>query len=149
MNKYLDKAVEWHGNQMYGDKPYRYHLKMVMDTYEGIYGMGSMAACVCAMHDNLEDCEGLTLTVIRDWLITQPEFDLYDVDFILIPALDAITKRQEESRKEYLTRVKENMVAKRVKIADAMSNLRQNILDKNLKRAEYYQDTLDKLLEVY
>ena len=148
MNKYLEKAVEWHGSQMYGDKPYRYHLEMVTKTYEGVYGCGSQAACLCAIHDVKEDCQSLTLEEIRDWLIHQPELDLYDVDFNILPALDAITKCEGESRSDYLIRVKGSRLAKQVKIADAMSNLRQNIIDKNLKRAAYYQDTLDKLLEV-
>lgn len=145
MNKYLDKAAEWHGNQIYGDKPYRYHLEMVTKVYEGIYGCGSQAACLCAIHDALES-DVISVQSLRTWLVHQPELDLYDIDFNILPALDAITKREGESRSEYLTRVKKNRLAKQVKIADAMSNLRQNILDGNIKRAKYYQDTLDKLI---
>lgn len=147
MNKYLDKAAALHGGEKYGNKPFRYHLEMVTKAYEGIYGCGSQAACLCAFHDSLES-DVISVQSLRAWLLSQPELDLYDIDFNILPALDAITKREGESRSEYITRVKKSRLAKQVKIADAMSNLRQNILDKDLKRAAYYQDTLDKLLEV-
>ena len=147
MNKYLEKAVEWHGDEKYGKHPFSYHLSTVMKTSESIFGYSSQMACVSAFHDALES-DVISIYSLRDWLIHQPELDLYDVDFNILPALDAITKCEGETRNEYLARVKGNRLAKQVKIADAMSNLRQNILDKNLKRAAYYQDTLDKLLEV-
>lgn len=147
MNKYLNKAIELHGDEVYGNKPFSYHLSSVVKTSGSIFGCSNQVACVAAFHDALES-DVISVHSLRDWLIRQPEFDLYDVDFNILPALDAITKRENESRKEYLIRVKANRLAKQVKIADAMSNLRQNIIDKNLKRAAYYQDTLDKLLEV-
>ncbi|QHJ83811.1 MAG: hypothetical protein [Caudoviricetes sp.] len=147
MNKYLEKAVELHGDEKYGKHPFSYHLLTDMKTSESIFGYSNLVACVSAFHDALES-DVISVHSLRDWLIHQPELDLYDVDFNILPALDAITKRERESRNEYLIRVKGSRLAKQVKIADAMSNLRQNILDKNLKRAAYYQDTLDKLLEV-
>lgn len=147
MTKYSSKAVELHGEEKYGKHPFSYHLSTVMKTSEGIFGYSNQMACVAAFHDALES-DVISVHSLRDWLIHQPELDLYDVDFNILPALDAITKREGETRSKYLARVKGNRLAKQVKVADAMSNLRQNIIDKNLKRAAYYQDTLDKLLEV-
>ena len=147
MNKYLEKAVELHGDEKYGKHPFSYHLSTVMKTSESIFGYSNQMACVAAFHDALES-DVTSTPYLRAWLLNLPELDLYDVDFNILPALGAITKREGETRSDYLNRVKGNRLAKQVKIADAMSNLRQNIIDKNLKRAAYYQDTLDKLLEL-
>ena len=147
MSKYLDKAVELHGDEKYGEHPFSYHLSTVMKTSESIFGYSNQMACVSAFHDALES-DVISVSDLRYWLFHNSALDLYDVDFNILPALDAITKRDGETRSEYLIRVKGNRLARQVKIADAMSNLRQNIIDKNLKRAAYYQDTLDKLLEV-
>ena len=147
MHKYLDKAARLHEDEKYGKHLFSYHLSAVMKTAGSIFGWSNVLACISAFHDSLES-DVIPVQSLRAWLLSQPELDLYDIDFNILPALDAITKREGESRSEYLNRVKENRLARQVKIADAMSNLRQNILDKNLKRAAYYQDTLDKLLEV-
>ena len=147
MKKYLDKAARLHENEKYGKYPFSYHLSTVMKTAGSIFGWSNVLACISAFHDSLES-DVISVQSLRAWLLSQPELDLYDTDFNILPALDAITEREGESRSEYLIRVKKSRLAKQVKIADAMSNLRQNILDKDLKRAAYYQDILDKLLEV-
>lgn len=145
MNKYLEKANLLHKDENYGDKPFSYHLKMVSDIYDGLYGLSSLAACVCAFHDAIES-DLIEYTDLCDWLQKQKEFDDYDIDIIILPTIDAITKDKNDTRKDYLLKVKQNPLALKVKIADAMCNLRECLKDGNLSRAQYYQNTLDILL---
>lgn len=65
---------------------------------------------VAWLHDVVEDTE----ITLKDLL---PLFGIR-----ITMAVDAITKRKGESRKEYLIRVKCNKIAKKVKIADLIHN---------------------------
>ena len=145
MNKFLEKANLLHKDEKYGDKPFSYHLKMVSDTYERLYGYEDISACVCAFHDVLES--GLIeCSELADWIMSRKEFEEYEVCLGILPAIFAITKDKNDTRKEYLLKVKKNPLATKVKIADAMCNLRECLKDGNLSRAQYYQNTLDILL---
>lgn len=144
--KYLAQAQTWHGDQKYGTKPYIYHLSSVVLCANTLYGDSLVISCISAWHDALEDCKEVDEDIIKTTLKTYEEFDTYHINVGVIPALKAITKQKDVSRDEYLLGVKENGLATKVKIADAMCNLRECLKDGNLPRAQYYQNTLDILL---
>lgn len=145
MDKCLEKASELHKHEKYGDNPFIYHIEKVLSIYDGLYGLGIISAHVCAFHDSLES-ELISEEDLRAWLLQQKGLDEPDVDLYIIPSIIAITKTKKDNRKDYLLKVKQNPLARRVKIADAMCNLRECLKDGNLPRARYYQNTLDILL---
>lgn len=148
MNKpWLKDAKELHKDQMYGDKPFSYHLDMVSKTVEALYGEGQYLSCIAAFHDGLED-KVIDVTRLLYLLNSYDDFDTWGIDINIAPAILAITKNKQDTRKQYLLKVKENRLATKVKIADAMCNLRECLKDGNLSRAQYYQDTLDTLLDL-
>ena len=63
-------------------------------------------------------------------------------------AVDAISKRQGETNKEYLKRCSENVLAAKVKIADGIVNMKRCIIDKDYSRAKYYCDRVGFMLKL-
>lgn len=56
-NEAYRAAVRWHGDQMYGDKPYEFHLQAVRDTLVE-FGVIQDYMLACAwLHDTLEDTD--------------------------------------------------------------------------------------------
>ena len=70
---------------------------------------------VALLHDILED----TVYTVEDLLPT-------DLDNDVIEAVVILTKKDEQSYDEYLELVSENLLARKVKIADMLSNLADN-----------------------
>ena len=60
-------------------------------------------------------------------------------------AVDAITKRKEESRADYLARCSTNKIARLVKLHDAMFNATNCHKNKNENKFTYYLQTISKL----
>ena len=89
---------------------------------------------VAQLHDNLEDSY---------------EFDseyLYKVFGVEITdAVIAITKDKNESRNQYIERVKQNDLALKVKICDTICNIEESIKIQDVKRIVRYSEQLAKL----
>ena len=89
---------------------------------------------VAQIHDNLENSD---------------EFDseyLYKVFGVEITdAIIAITKDKNESRNQYIERVKQNKSALKVKICDTICNLEESIKIQDAKRIIRYSEQLAKL----
>lgn len=107
-------AIEAHGDQMYGDHPYSYHLSQVVDNVMiRKFGdpMLSTYVAVAWLHDTMEDC-GTTFKQIQD------EFGLAIAD-----AVQRLTKTKEMEYEHYLAGCIVSAVAREVKICDTMANL--------------------------
>lgn len=118
-------AVDAHGIQL--DKagmPYILHPLHVMNNVDEID-----AKIVAVLHDVVEDT-AQTLEGLR----------YYGFSAEVIDAIDAITKRKGESYDDYLTRVKANPLALRVKLADIAHN-------SSPKRLDYLDNHERKYLE--
>lgn len=93
---------------------------------------------VAYLHDVIEDTE-LTLE------------DLYEYDFSkeVIEAVDIITKKRGEDYQSYLNSVKNNKLARAVKLADLRHNSDltrlTKVTEKDIKRKEKYQKAIDFL----
>lgn len=93
---------------------------------------------VAYLHDVVEDTE-ITID------------DLKELDFpdIIINAVDAITKRKNETYDAYIERVAKNNIAKKVKLADIKHNLDitriENPTMKDYKRINNYKNKIEKL----
>ena len=109
LTRAIDIAVEAHRGQ--SDKckePYILHplaVMTAMDTHE--------EKIVAVLHDVVEDTD---LTLVK--LV----IDMGGVSSKIINAIDAITKRDNETYFEYIHRVKENPLATKVKLADLKHN---------------------------
>lgn len=139
-NKARDFAICWHGDQMYGDKPYVYHLDQVVEivvSSHKVHSIGTQKLLkdIAYLHDVMEDC-GVTLYQLADEFGTE-----------IGHAVDLLTKSPDVTYDNYITRLKENFYAKAVKIADTKANLKQSILDDDKNRIVKYAKQLMLLEE--
>ena len=116
-----------------GGSPYIGHPLRVMNNVETIE-----EKIVAVLHDAVEDSD-LTLEDLKTAGFSE----------VIVEAIDAITKREGENRKDYLQRVMNNDLALKVKIADMTDNMDisriSNPTDKDYERIRIYQKNLLKL----
>lgn len=127
-------AVQAHGNQHYGDKPYLYHLEKVV-AHLGNYG--EQAQIIGYLHDVVEDTDvsvdeievafGKTVAACVSLVSDEPGAD-----------------RQERKTKTYaiMKAVKPGAIDELgllVKAADRLANLEECVLNSNLKQLEKYR----------
>lgn len=86
MSKYKELAIRLHGDQMYGDKPYSYHLQQVADL---VQGYGSIAEDLSWLHDVGEDTD-----------ISDEELHDSGCDDYLIQCIRFISDEEGATRKE-------------------------------------------------
>lgn len=134
LKEIMEFAYSKHEGQMYGNKPYAYHLDCVANKVreKGLY---HVCLYVAYLHDILEDTDTTYQDLIR-----------LGIGYEIAEAVLAITKMGKERRKDYLFRVKQNLTAKYVKICDSETNAEHCLRDGDVKRYEYYLDTI-KFLE--
>lgn len=123
-------AYNAHKNQV--DKagvPYIYHPIHVAEQME------KEEECIVALlHDVVED--------------TDVTFEQLETEFSkkIIDVLKLLTKKKDVDYYEYIIKIKENVIAKKVKIADIEHNLDRSrldsITDKDIKREEKYKKAL-------
>lgn len=131
-------AMCCHEGQKYGKKDYYTHhilsvYNKVDDLYENdknFYGL----KVVSLLHDCLEDSDKYTA---EDFLSC---FGLEITDAVI-----AITKQKDESRNQYIKRVKQNELALKVKICDTICNLEESIKIQDSKRIIRYSEQLASL----
>lgn len=120
-----------------GGKPYLTHLLRVSQNFEAC----TDEEIVALLHDLLEDCPEWTEERLRE------EFSDEIVDAVI-----CLTKKPGEYYDVYIKRVKTNLIAVRVKIADLEDNmdikrLSKPLTHKDWERLKKYHDTWIKLKE--
>lgn len=141
LNKAIEIARIAHEGQVdKGGQPYLDHPLRVMNNVETVE-----EKIVAVLHDAVEDSD-LQIEDLR----------IAGFGDRIIEAVDAITKREGEKRKDYLNRVMDNRLALKVKIADMSDNADvsriPNPSDKDKERTRVYKKTILKLqkkLETY
>lgn len=130
----IDLANKYHHKQV--DKsglPYILHPLHVMNNVSGIE-----AKIVAILHDIIED----TPLTIEDLMI-------HGFDLNIVDAIDIITKIKGEHYDDYLKRVKDNELARIVKIADLSHNMDisrlANPTEKDYTRIEKYRKASEYL----
>ncbi len=111
-----------------GITPYIVHPKAVADSLENI-----RYKAVAWLHDVLED------TVVSKY-----DLMVYGVPADVIEAVEILTKKKNQPYGEYLKGVKENVMAKAVKIADMKANLADSPTPKQILK---YTQGLSFLVE--
>lgn len=114
--------------------PYPFHPFHVAEAMTDEY-----SACVALLHDIVED--------------TDTTFEqLYEAGFPdeVINAVKLMSRRENEPYLEYVRKIKENPIARQVKIADLRHNADlsrlDEITDEDLSRAEKYKAALEILI---
>lgn len=129
-----DFAIEAHGDQMYGDKPYLYHLSQVENNVIRVLGVTAFKERIVAvLHDVLEDTPTLKYTITRIFGVEVAE------------AVYAMTKFDDEDYYSYIERVRANPVALLVKKCDTMANLTQSFTEQRHKGIIKYTTQLQLL----
>ncbi len=85
---------------------------------------------------NTEDERIVALShdLIEDVGVTEADFFNLGLSFEQVQAIKAMTKKKGESYQDYLKGVKENELARTVKIADMLANLADDPTEKQIKK---------------
>ncbi len=84
---------------------------------------------------------------IEDSNIKIDELLFANIPIDVVNSIDAMTKRNGETREEYINRVKSDKYARLVKQADSLRNLTHSIREGNAKRIAKYTNYLKLLSE--
>ncbi len=127
-----------HGDQLYGDKPYTYHLqgvaKLVNARNEGEDNLNTLLI-IAWLHDVLEDTSTAS-TVIGEFFGEEVRM-----------AVIHLTRYPEEDYSDYIAGCKENYLAREVKICDTMFNLQQSFKNRRGKGMKKYPAQLAYLTQ--
>lgn len=125
-----------HHGQLYGVRNYyMYHVEGVVELIKNVTS-DPVIIIVGLLHDVVEDSDCYTINYIKNIFGTE-----------IAEAVNAITKRDGETRDEYLTRCRANSIASFVKLHDATFNLNESKKENNTKRMEHYIHTIQLLRE--
>lgn len=131
--EFVKKAFEEKKDK--GGRPYIEHLLFVANKMET-----EEEKIVALLHDIVEDIEGITLDTLRQMGYSEK----------IVKAVDAMTKRKGEDYEDYLKRVKQNPIARKVKLADIKHNMDlsriENPTEKDYERIEKKYKKALKLL---
>jgi|ERR1700722_424053 len=140
-------ASDVHMNQTdLGGYPYIFHPLRVLGAVE--YKIRNLnikdsesVLCSAILHDCIEDCDN------------KDEMHVYIEKFFgltVIKTVDSLTRREHESWKSYMSRVKEHWAPRIIKMADLDDNLDESrlkeITEKDLQRNKMYQKALNELI---
>lgn len=122
-----------HLGQKYGTEDYySYHVTGIVNSLK-LHNLSESYLIVGLLHDVVEDTEVTLETIVN----------LFGED--IGHAVDAITKREGESRENYLVRCSSNKISRIVKLHDAMFNATNCFKNKNKSKYNYYLETISKL----
>jgi (p)ppGpp synthase/HD superfamily hydrolase len=124
----------YHRGQLYGREPYIEHPRRVREIVAH-HDLGWRHEVVALLHDTVEDT-GMDADDIA--LVFGTE---------IADAVVALSKVKGQSHEEYLDRVCGNSLALVVKVADAFDNLKNSMLQEDLRRTKKYLDLLATLVE--
>ncbi len=129
-------AIEAHGGQLYGDRPYSVHLDQVAEIASGYGGQAEMLAF---LHDTVEDTSA-TLDEVRE------RFGGFIADCVALLTDQPGTNRKERKAKTYAKLAEvhdERQLALVVKAADRLANVRACVADGNERLLGVYRGEHD------
>lgn len=129
-------AIQYHAGQVYGDKPYIYHLEAVVASITKKWGTGNKALIAIAiLHDILEDTD-----------LTEAELKK-KMGKDICKCVVALSKVEGEAYEHYIYRVREFHYSKEVKIHDTLCNLTESIIADSAHRVRKYAKQLQLLVQ--
>lgn len=128
-----------HYGQKYAGGPYTDHLEavaeMVCDISKPSEDLSSLV-CVAWLHDILEDTRTTKEDLISEGFSQE-----------VVDAVVAITKEKGYDYSAYISRIRTNNLALRVKKADTLCNLTQSVKEGSPRRIKKYTKQLQLLCE--
>lgn len=134
LSKAIEIAARAHAGQRdKGGEPYILHPLRVM------FSMESETERICAvLHDVIEDAD-ITLDYLRQEGFTEQ----------VLNVLSLLTRREEESYDDFISRILVDTTACRVKLADLQDNMNlariPHLSDADLLRAEKYRNAIKRI----
>ena len=129
-NKAMRVAYEAHHGQVdKGGVPYIFHPMHLAEQMQD-----EMSTCAALLHDVVED----TNVTIEDLAAEFPEE--------VVKAVSLLTHNEEVSYQEYIAKIKENPIARAVKLADLVHNQDESRLEGSEKISE---ETRERLKDKY
>lgn len=139
-------ALQAHSGQRYGDNDYFfYHV------------MGVAEQVMTMMGISITDVENMELKhakiyiaailhdVVEDSSVTLNDLHEAGIDRDIITAVDLLTKAEGQDNDEYVLKLRENNIARRVKMADSLFNLTNSIMSGRKKGIKKYTKNLQVL----
>lgn len=126
------RAVEAHGDQMYGDRPYVEHLVDVVWVLKRHYVATSEVVAAAYLHDTVEDTD-YTLKEIRD------EFGNEIADMVHAVTSEPGKNRKERNAATY-PKIAATPGAVALKLADRISNVRASWKTQDRRLFMYYRE---------
>lgn len=143
-------AIEAHKDQKYGKLPYIAHLAQVDNLVVQIYkpkGLGPSDPYSKEPGDEMDCLRAIAFLhdILEDTDVTQ--VDLRDAGILpeVVMAVVAMTKWPDLSYPRYILQVKENELARKVKLCDTSANLMNSCLEGNTKRINKYTKQIQLL----
>lgn len=131
--KAREYAVVKHSGQKYGDNDYVYHLDCVHDLVIEMYSddpLLSTLETIAYLHDVAEDCDVKYEEIVKEFNVC------------VAVAVMAISKVEGENKQEYLNKVLGVELARKVKIADTLTNLMHSFVYRRAKGMNKYPEQL-------
>lgn len=143
-------AVEAHKDQKYGDVPYIIHLYEVDRMVIHAYADKNRSHCDPYSKEPGDEMDCLRAVaylhdIIEDTPTSFDDLKLAGICEKVSQAVLYITKTEGETYKDYISGVKSNELARKVKLCDTSANLMNSIKDGNVKRINKYSKQIQLL----
>ena len=129
-----DFASKYHKSQLYGSKPYMYHLKKVSDVALDFNYTDESILMSCLLHDIIEDTE-ITYEDVKE------NFG-EEVAEIVYCVTDELGRNRKERKSKTYKKIRNNPKSIVVKLCDRISNITESMGNDNynLKLMKMYLD---------
>src|SRR5665213_2173898 len=123
-------ALAAHGDQLYGDKPYRVHLERVVDTLYRFFKFDVDFLCAGWLHDTLEDTA-----------VTEGDIRVRFGDKVaaMVRAVTLEKGPRDAALKKTYAAIRATPGAAIVKLADRIANLEASLEGRNLHKLAKYK----------
>lgn len=142
-------AIELHGNQKYGTKPYIYHLEGVVFNLTKYGFVEPIVILLALFHDVLEDVEEITvidfiskLEVLNVYF--EGKLNIYKLAYLCELLKDEDAETRKESKQKTYPKIRRHIFAIIVKVFDRRFNVNESLKSSNLKKLEMYQCEKDE-----
>ena len=132
-------ALKAHGSQMYGDRPYAYHLEMVANTVRENGGTHNQIIAAW-LHDTIEDTDATPETIEA----------LFGTEVAhLVWAVTSVGETRQEQMESTIAKLRETPEARLIKLADRYCNVSCCIAEGKLNLLKMYSKEHETLSTVF
>lgn len=138
IKKARDFAIEKHGNQMYGDKPYVFHLDEVFNLSLH-YNLPPIYQVAAYLHDLLED-----QNIAKEEIVNNFGYEVYDLIF----SVSGFGETRKDRALDIKNKLEINHNSINLKMIDRIANVKNSILN-NQKLLKMYKKEHPEYLEIF